>query len=244
MNHSRHFATLLLSGVLAVAAPLSRAQQILPPPPDAFESIVHQPATQSTFTLDRSMLAAADGFFNGQDPEGRQVAAGLNTITVHNYRYRDYISYDPGAFAAVSEGYRAAGYQHLVNANARGSGNLTDLWLRFQGANVNSVVVLTRGDRSMTALVVDCTLRPLDLFHLSGHFGIPKVDGNAVMVPAGPGSSQGPGSGPGGSPTAAGSPPPYGPPPNGPYATAPSAAPAAPQQDAPTLKRHTKDDPQ
>lgn len=164
------------------------------------------------------MLGATDGFFNGQDPEGRRIAAGLNSVTFHNYHYRDYASYDPGAFAAIDQGFRASGYQHLVNANPRGGASATDLWLRFNGPNVNSVVVLTRGERNMSAIVVDCTLRPLDLLHLSGHFGIPKVDASAVMVPAGPN----------GQPQAAG--PVQGPPP--------------PMQDPPTLKHHGANDPQ
>lgn len=206
-------------GVLLLAGGQMRGQQMAPPPPMAFELIVHQPATESSFTLDRSMLAATDGFFNGQDPEGRQIAAGLNSVTVHNYHYRDYASYDQGAFTALDQGYRAAGYQHLVNANPRGGASMTDLWLRFQGANVNSLVVLNRGDRNMSAIVVDCTLRPLDLLHLSGHFGIPKVDAGAVMVPAGPN----------GQPQAAG--PVQGPPP-------------PPMGPAPVLKRHRQDDPQ
>ena len=247
MTRSCLLAGFTLAGIVSLSAMSMDAQFVPPPPPDAFESIVHQPATQSTFTLDRSMLAAADGLFNGQDAEGRTIAAGLNSITVHNYRYRDYASYDQGAFAAVDSGYRAAGYQHLVNANARGSGNLTDLWLRFQGANVNSVVVLTRGDRTMTALVVDCTLRPLDLFRLSGHFGIPKVDQGAVMVPANPGGAPpyGPyGNGPNSNGRVAGGPYPNASAPNGPYTTAPGSAPPPPQQNPPELKRHSPDDPQ
>jgi hypothetical protein len=39
----------------------------------------------------------------------------------------------------------------------------------------------------MNLIQVSCLLRPLDLLHLSGHFGIPKVDPDAVMVPAQPG---------------------------------------------------------
>jgi hypothetical protein len=39
----------------------------------------------------------------------------------------------------------------------------------------------------MNVIEVSGLLRPLDLVHLSGHFGIPKVDPNAVMVPAAPG---------------------------------------------------------
>jgi hypothetical protein len=36
----------------------------------------------------------------------------------------------------------------------------------------------------MSVIQIACELRPLDLIHLSGHFGIPRVDPNAVMVPA------------------------------------------------------------
>ena len=186
------------------------------PSPLAFESIVHQPAQESSFTLDRNMLAAADSFFGGTDPEGRRIVAGLNSITVSNFHYRDYASYDPGAFYAVNSGYEAAGYRHLVNANPRGAANTTDLWLRFQGANVTNLIVLTRGDRNMNVISVDCTLRPLDLLHLSGHFGIPKVDESAVMVPAAPSGV--------------------------PQASVPPRS--QPSQNAPALKHHSPDDPQ
>ena len=39
----------------------------------------------------------------------------------------------------------------------------------------------------MSVIEVSGQLRPLDLVHLSGHFGIPRVDPDAVMVPAAPG---------------------------------------------------------
>ena len=105
-------------GVLAAGATLA-AQGGLPASA-AFTSIVHQPATETSFTLDRSMLAATDGLFNGQDPESRRVIAGLNSISVHNYHYHDGAAYDLGAFAALDQQFRASGYQHLVNANAHG----------------------------------------------------------------------------------------------------------------------------
>ena len=110
--------------------------------------------------------------------------AGLNSITVHNYHARDFARYDPGALAFVDDQFRGAGWKHLVNANGKVSSTMTDLWLHFQGGNVTNVTVLSRGDRNMSVITVDCNLRPLDLLHLSGHFGIPKVDENAIMVPA------------------------------------------------------------
>jgi hypothetical protein len=39
----------------------------------------------------------------------------------------------------------------------------------------------------MNVVHVSGLLRPMDLVHISGHFGIPKVDPGAVMVPAPPG---------------------------------------------------------
>lgn len=215
------FAVLLgLSGAVLAQAPL--------PSSAAFATIVRQPGTETAFTLDRSMLAATDGLLNGQDPESRRVLAGLNSVTVHNYHYRDGADYDTGAFAALDQQFRGSGYQHLVNANPRGAASMTDLWLRFQGPNINSVVVLTRGDRNMSAIVVDCTLRPLDLLHLSGHFGIPQVSAGAIMVPP-------PQSGAVMVPAPSGG--------NDPSAQSNPQAQSQPMTNPPTLKRHSNDDP-
>jgi hypothetical protein len=165
-----------------------------PPPPPAnvpggsyvpgFDAVMASSFSQTAFTFDRTMLQVADGFFSGTDAETRRVVAGLNSITVRTFHARDFARYDPAALAAIDGQYRAAGWKHLVNANGKNSASLTDLWLHFSGANVSGLTVLTRGDRNMSVISVDCTLRPLDLLHLSGHFGIPKVDESAVMVPA------------------------------------------------------------
>ena len=65
---------------------------------------------------------------------------------------------------------------------------LTDLWLHYVGTDIQDVTVLLRSSRQMNVIQVSGSIRPLDLLHLSGHFGIPHVDPNAVMVPdnAGP----------------------------------------------------------
>jgi hypothetical protein len=175
-------------------APAPTPQQAYPPPQGypvpapgsipTFESVMTSGYTQTSFTFDRTMLSAADGFFNGSDSETRRVVAGINSVSVRTFHARDFARYDPSALAFIDGQYRQMGWKHLVNANNKASTSLTDLWLHFSGANISNVVVLTRGDRNMSVISVDCTLRPLDLLHLSGHFGIPKVDENAVMVPA------------------------------------------------------------
>ena len=165
----------------------------MPPPPGpppvagwvpTFDSVLTSSASQTAFTFDRNLLGVTDSFFAGTDAETRRIVAGLNSVTVRTFHARDYARYDPGALAMIDGQYRAAGWKHLVNANGKNSSTITDLWLHYTGANINGLTVLNRGDRNMTVINVDCTLRPLDLLHLGGHFGIPKVDENAVMVPA------------------------------------------------------------
>ncbi len=132
------------------------------------------------------MLQAAAGFLH--DGEGRPLQ--LNSITVENYRYHEPAFYIPETMHALVATFDAAGWKHLVDQHASPRDAttpqrpLTDLWLHFTGADIDNVMVLVRGVRTMSVVEVSGELRPLDLVHLSGHFGIPKVDPGAVMVPA------------------------------------------------------------
>jgi hypothetical protein len=91
---------------------------------------------------------------------------------------------------SIRESFHRAGWKHLVDGN-RTPGNeaqprtsVTDVWLHFTGPDIDHVTVLVRSTKQLNLVQVAGDLRPLDLLHLSGHFGIPKVDPNAVMVPA------------------------------------------------------------
>jgi len=193
MGFVRSLSTFTAAAILAAGVVCLPAQTAPPPPVVAtppgnwapnFGDVISSNASQTSFTFDRNMLSAADQFFANSDAETRRVVAGLNSITVRTFHAKDFARYDPGALGMIDAQYRAAGWKHLVNANGAASVNMTDMWLHFQGTNITGVTVLTRGDRNMSVVSVDCMLRPLDLLHLSGHFGIPKVDENAVMVPA------------------------------------------------------------
>jgi len=156
---------------------------------DALANLASTPATHTAFTFDHDMLQTADAFLNG----GNGPVGELDSITVENYRYHEPAFYTPEGMAALTAAYSAAGWKHLVDQNAgpRESASpthtLTDLWLHYRGPEIDDVTVLVRGPRQMSVIEVSGALRPLDLVHLSGHFGIPKVDPNAVMVPAPPG---------------------------------------------------------
>jgi hypothetical protein len=174
---------------VALATPFALAQQ----PPgvnQALNTLADQPATHVGFTFDRAMLDFADTFIDNGGPQAHRAAAAINSITVDTYRYPQRAFYTPEVMAAIIGIYHVAGWKHLVDANASPARSasphdaITDLWLHFNGPEIDDVTVLVRAPRSMNLIQISGALRPLDLIHLSGHFGIPRVDPNAVMVPA------------------------------------------------------------
>ena len=180
-----------LSTVIAYG-PAARGQVAGQPPgtQQAFLSLADQPATHTAFSFDRSMLQIAQSLLASGGMDTDHAAAALTGISVDNYRYPRPAFYTPETMASIIDDYHAAGWKHLVNGNqtpantAQPNSTVTDLWLHFTGTDINGVTVLTRSARDMSVIQIACELRPVDLLHLSGHFGIPKVDPNAVMVPA------------------------------------------------------------
>jgi hypothetical protein len=153
---------------------------------EALDQLATQPATRLSFALDRDTLQAFLG--NGDLPP-----AAVTGVNFERYSYREPAFYVPEEMHALVDAYNRAGWSHLVDANvgpaqsATPSKPIADIWLHHHGADFDHITVLIRGAKQMNLIEVSGMLRPLDLVHLSGHFGIPKVDPNAVMVPAPPG---------------------------------------------------------
>ncbi len=153
-------------------------------------TLTDEPATHGGFTFDRNMLSLAQGVLESQGMDAQRAAIALRAISVDNYRYQRPAFYTPEAMGALIESYHQLGWKHLVNANqtpantAQPRATATDLWVHFSGSDIDGLTVLTRASRMMNVIQIACDLRPLDLLHLGGHFGIPRVDPDAVMVPA------------------------------------------------------------
>ncbi|MCU1322314.1 MAG: hypothetical protein JWM43_1963 [Acidobacteriaceae bacterium] len=180
---------LLLAAVLILAAPVLLLAQQPANIGQALNTLADQPATHTGFVFDRSMLQIAQSLLESNGMDAQRATAAIHSIAVDSYHYPQPAFYTPEAFSGIVDTFRVAGWKHLVNANqtpansAQPRAPITDLWLHFAGADIDGVTVLTRASRDMNVIQLSCDLRPLDLLHLSGHFGIPKVDPNAVMVP-------------------------------------------------------------
>ena len=190
LRSNRKFAlTLALATLLAVSPAFAQNYAAPGPPPDPFATLADQPATHSGITFDKNMMGIAQSVLQSSGLDEKRAAAAVTGISYDMYHYARPAFYTPEAMNALLAGYKAAGWKHLVNANQTAANTaqpekpVTDLWLHFSGVDIDAVTVLTRAPKTMNVVRITGDLRPLDLLHLSGHLGIPKVDPSAVMVP-------------------------------------------------------------
>jgi hypothetical protein len=138
-----------------------------------------QAPVKSNFTLDRTMLGIAAGLVPDSDAPTRQAINKLNGVSVHTMRFGEAGIPDEAAVEAIRASYHLRGWKHLVTTSDHGSplhNGTTDVWVVLDGTNVRGAVVLAETPRSLTLVTVAGNLSPVDLMHLRGHFGIPKLD--------------------------------------------------------------------
>ncbi len=184
-------------GSQAAAAPTAPAADASPAPapaaasagpaqqwvPDGIAVLGQGAASRTGFTLDHSMLVLASKL-DKDNEDLRRVIAGVNGISVHSFRFPAGVPSDPALIDTISQQYRDAGWLHLVNKHKGDSGMQTDLWIHLDQSAIRDVAVLLVGAKQVQFVSASGSVTPLDLLHLSGHFGIPKMDGGvAVPVP-------------------------------------------------------------
>lgn len=134
---------------------------------------------KENFTLDRTMLGIAAGLVPDSDAPTRQAMNKLDGVSVHTMRFNEAGIPDEAAVAAVRDSYHLRGWKHVVTTSGHGSpvhNGTTDVWVVLDGMNVRGAVVLAETPRSLTLVTVAGNLSPVDIMHLRGHFGIPKLD--------------------------------------------------------------------
>jgi Domain of unknown function (DUF4252) len=176
---SFHLAVLAL--IMTSATAFAQTQQDWVP--RGIESLGQNASSRTEFTLDHSMLVLASKL-DQDDEDLRRVIAGVDGVSVHSYRFPKPGMYDSEALNSVRQQFHAAGWQHMVSTHDKNGGSgATDLWVHFENKTIRNVAVLLTGEKQLNLIAVSGSISPIDLFHLSGHFGIPKIEGGAV-VPA------------------------------------------------------------
>jgi hypothetical protein len=163
------------------AAKLTEAQQQHEWIPQGVEALQQSASSKTAFTLDHSMLVFASKL-DRDNEDLRRVIAGVSGLSVHSYHFPGPGMYDPGALSSVKQEYQAAGWKQLVNNHDKGGGpGVTDLWVRLENNAISNVAILLARSNEINFIVVSGSISPLDLAHLGGHFGIPKIEGGVVV---------------------------------------------------------------
>jgi len=179
---SRRIITGFMVSILALPCVTARAQQDDYWIPRNMDAVSQHASFRTDFTFDRTMLALANNFI--EDEDTRRVVAKLNGISVHCYKFSVPGLYDPGNLEAVRRQYHDHGWKHLVTAqSAHDPTNIgrTDVWIRFEHANVEGAVVMLASPTNINLIAINGTISPLDLLHLRGHFGIPRFSGDHLV---------------------------------------------------------------
>jgi hypothetical protein len=180
MRPFRIASTVLIAVFAAQRAEAQQPQWI----PQGIAALEQGASSRTEFTLDHSMLV----FASKLDPDNldlRRVIAGLSGVSVHHYRFPEPGMYDPEALSSVKHEYQTAGWQQLVNNHEKGGGpGVTDIWVHLENNAICNVAILVARPKDVNLILVSGSISPLELSHLGGHFGIPKIEGG-VLVPNG-----------------------------------------------------------
>ena len=153
--------------------------------PQDIENLGQYATSRTEFSFDHSMLVLASK--NDQDDDSlRRVIAGIDGISVHRFKYQGPGVYDPQILNAVRRDYSMAGWQHISKAHEKyGYPGGTDLWIHLDHNTIRNIAFLVARADQVAFVSVSGSISPIDLLHLAGHFGIPKIEGGVVVQDSG-----------------------------------------------------------
>lgn len=191
MKLSRMLLAFLITSVAALGqnqAPASQQGSWTPPQtamqnwfPVDIESLGQYASSRTEFSLDHNMVVLASKT-NADDDSLRRVIAGVDGISVHRFKFQGAGMYNPQLLATIRADYSQAGWQHLADVHQKyGYPEGTDLWLHLEHNTIRNIAFLITRSDQVAFVSVSGSISPIDLLHLAGHFGIPRIQGGVVV---------------------------------------------------------------
>src|SRR5579863_5027915 len=100
--------------------------------PPALTQLSTQAVAKESFTLDRTMLAAAAGMLSDSDADVKPVVAKLDGVSVHVLRFAADGTADPAQIQTIRDAYHLRGWKHVLhetNVGGQAHTGLTDVWV-------------------------------------------------------------------------------------------------------------------
>lgn len=169
---------LLTSAALAQTRPAPLQQNWFP---QQIEEFSLNATSRTEFSFDHSMLVMK-AKMDREDDTLMRVIAGIDGISVHRFKFEGPGMYDPRILGDIRHEYNMAGWEHVGNAHDKyGYPQGADVWIRLDHSTILNIAVLFTAANQVNFLSVSGSISPVDLLHLSGHLGIPRIQGGVVV---------------------------------------------------------------
>jgi hypothetical protein len=171
-----------LIGISTTQLPAQESHEWIP---QGIVTLQQSASSKTDFTFDHSMLVLASKL-EPDNEDLRRVIAGVSGISVHRYRFahqgQNALGQYDEVMHSVGEEYRAAGWKQVMNNREKGEApSVSDIWVRLENNAISNVALLFAKADEVDFVVVSGSISPMDLSHLGGHFGIPKIEGGVVV---------------------------------------------------------------
>jgi hypothetical protein len=176
----RSYFGAILMAILGITLSAQPRQQSNGWVPAGIESLRQGASSKTEFTLDHSMLVFA-AKMDPNDEDLKRVIAGVSGVSVHSYHFPRTWTCDPVALASIKGEYQAADWKLVMNKEEKDGGGLTYAWVRLENNAIGNVAILQAKSNELIFIAVSGSISPLDLSHLGGHFGIPRIEGGVIV---------------------------------------------------------------
>ncbi len=131
-------------------------------------------------SLNRGTLQLAARFLDGGDPDEAKVkklVASLDGIYIRSFEFKREGEWSQADFDAVRVRLKDPEWSRIAGYKATGEGETAEIYLRTEKQKVTGVAILAAGPKEFTVVNI---VGPVDLdtlSELSGHFGVPGLEG-------------------------------------------------------------------
>ncbi len=166
---------------LLFAAPLCRAQQAPPHFPAALDKkLAARASNVDEVTMDKNMLGFAGQFMKDgakDDAEAKNIMRNLDGIYVRDYEFDKPGAYTQADLEEIRRQFLTSEWTPMVRERSLKTGESTDVYTKAVNGEIRGMLVLDAEPKELQFVYLTGKLKPSDLNHLSGNFGVPNVHG-------------------------------------------------------------------
>jgi len=164
---------LALMAVFLFATTPARAQAAFPVDTS---KLAERAEETTTVSLDKNMLQFASKFLSSsnEDQEARRIIANLDGIYVRTFEFKAPNSYSAAELQGFRRPFSGPEWSHIVSVHSKEADDDTDVYVRLVNGEVKGMFILSAEKQELTFVHILGPIRPEDLTHLSGNFGIPR----------------------------------------------------------------------